>query len=96
MKTASMLIAICLVGVLLSTGAFWRAERVRTAYRIRALSDELSHAKNENEWLRGDIEKKKNPRALEVAMKRRGMEAFVKDIPVVTVVPREHVEVPGS
>ena len=58
MKTMSMVLAICLVGSLLAIGAFWRSERVRCAYRIRTLSDELSHAKNENEWLRGDIEKR--------------------------------------
>jgi hypothetical protein len=91
----SMVIAICLVGALLAAGAFWRSERVRSAYRIRALSDELSHARNENEWLRGDIEKKKNPRWLEAATKKKGFEPLVKDVPVVAVPPRTYVEVPG-
>jgi hypothetical protein len=92
----SMVVAICLVGCLLATGAFWRSERVRSAYRIRTLSDSLSHAKNENEWLRGDIEKKKNPRLLEATLKKKGAESLVKDVPVIAVVPRIHVEVPGS
>jgi hypothetical protein len=95
-KTMSMVAAICLVGCLLAIGAFWRSERVRSAYRIRALSDGLSHARNENEWLRGDIERKKNPSLLSIALKKKGAEALVKDVPVVTVVPRAHLEVPGS
>lgn len=95
MKTMSMVAAICLVGTLLAVGAFWRAERVRAAYRIRGLSDRLAHARNENEWLRGEIEKKKNPLALEVAARRRGLADLVKDLPVVAVQPRDHTEVPG-
>jgi hypothetical protein len=90
-----MVIAICLVGTLLATGAYWRAERVRAAYRIRTLSESLSHARNENGWLRGDIEKKKNPRALEMALKRRGAPALIRDVPVVAVPHRVQVEVPG-
>jgi hypothetical protein len=91
-----MVTAICLVGALLGIGAYWRAEQLRCAYRIRALSDDLSHAKNENEWLRGDIERKKNPKLLELNLKRRGIAPLVKDVPVIAVVPRAHLEVPGS
>jgi hypothetical protein len=95
MKTASMVAAVCLVGVLLGIGACYRSERVRAAYRIRTLTESLSHAENENRWLRGEIERKKNPRTLDVAMKRGGADAF-KEAPVVEVPPRAHLEVPGS
>src|SRR5262249_38677648 len=94
MKTLSMVAAICLVGTLLSAGAFWRAERVRAAYRIRGLSDRLAHAKNENAWLKGEIEKRRNPLALEAAAKRRGAAGLVRDLPVVTVAYRDHEELP--
>lgn len=93
MKTLAMVVAIGLVGTLLSAGAFWRAERVRSAYRIRGLEDRLAHARNENAWLRGEIEKRKNPLALEAASRRRSV-ALVKDVPVVTVPVGERGEVP--
>jgi hypothetical protein len=92
----SMVAAICLVGTLLGIGAYWRAERVRSAYRIRTLQDQLAHAKNENEWLHGALEKKQNPLAIERAAKRFGLGNLVKDVPVVVVPHRDHSEAPGS
>lgn len=94
MKTLSMVVAICLVGTLLCAGAFWRAERVRSAYRIRGLSDRLAHAKNENAWLRGEIEKRKNPLAIESAARKKGLTTLVKDLPVVAVPPIAHGDLP--
>jgi hypothetical protein len=94
MKTASMVAALCLVGVLLGIGAHFRSERVRAAYRIRTLTEKLSHAENENRWLRGEIERKKNPRVLDLALKRRGAETL-GEVPVVEVEPRAWIEVPG-
>lgn len=96
MKTFSMVLAIGLVGCLLASGAFWRSERVRGAYRIRSLSERLSHAKNENVWLRTQIEEKRDPRLLAAALKKKNVEAMIRDVPVVKVAPRAHVEVPGS
>jgi hypothetical protein len=90
-----MVVAICLVGTLLGSGAYWRAERVRAAYRIRGLSDRLAHAKNENAWLRGEIEKRKNPLSLDAAARKKGLTALVKDLPVVTVSPLEHGDLPA-
>jgi hypothetical protein len=95
-KTFSMVVAIGLVGALLGMGAFWRAERVRSAYRIPGLQDRLAHTRNENEWLKGGLERKKNPLAIERAAKRVGLTGFVKDIPVIAVVPIDHSQDPGS
>ena len=96
MKTMSMVAAICLVGSLLAIGSYWRAERVRTAYRIRALQDQLAHSRNENEWLRGALERKQNPLTIARAAKRLGLAGLVKDVPVVVVPKRDHSEAPGS
>jgi hypothetical protein len=90
-----MVLAIFLAGTLFGVGTHWRSERVRSAYRIRVLSETLSHARNENAWLRGDIERKRNPHALDAALKRRRAGTFVRDLPVVQVAPLPHVEVPG-
>jgi hypothetical protein len=95
-KTFTMVVAIGLVGSLLAAGAYWRSERVRSAYRIKGLQDRLAHAKNENEWLKGGLERKKNPLAIERAAKRVGLKGFVKDIPVIAVVPLDHSEDLGS
>jgi hypothetical protein len=92
----SMVAAICLVGSLLAMGAYWRAERVRAAYRIRTLQDQLAHSRNENEWLRGALERKQNPLTIERAAKRLGLAGLVKDVPVVVVPHRDHSEAPGS
>jgi hypothetical protein len=94
MRTFAMVVAIGLVGVILCSGAWWRAERVRSAYRIRGLEDRLAHAKNENAWLRGEIENRKNPLALAAAAKRHGV-ALVRDLPVVVVPAAEHGEAPA-
>ena len=96
MKTLAMVLAIGLVGSLLGAGAYWRAERVRSAYRIKGLQDRLAHARNENEWLKGGLERKKNPVAIERAGKRAGLTGFVKEIPVISVVALDHSEDPGS
>jgi hypothetical protein len=95
-KTMSMVVAICLVGSLLAAGSYWRAERVRAAYRIRTLHDELAHARNENEWLRGALERKQNPLTIARSAKRLGVSGLVKDVPVVVVPFRDHREAPGS
>ena len=95
MRTAAMIVAIGLVGTLLSLGAHWRAERIRSAYRVRALSDTLSLVRNENGWLRGGIERKRTPWALERVVHKKRIGPFVHDLPVVPVVPLPHGEVPG-
>jgi hypothetical protein len=94
MKTAAIVLAICLVGVLCASGTYWRAERVRSAYRVRALAERLAHAQNENAWLRGEVERKLNPTRLQEAAKRCGL-GDLKPVPVVTVPERPVIEVPG-
>ena len=96
-KTMSMVVAICLVGSLLATGAFWRSERVRSRLPDPGAPGPLAHARNENEWLRGRHREEEEPardRARREA--RRPRPASSRTSRSIVVVPRDHSEVPGS
>ncbi len=96
MKTILLILGVALVGTLVLVGAHRRAECLRSAYRIHALSERLATIRNENEWLRAEIDRRSTPRALEAAASKHGVDLPVKDTPLVVVPQRPVREAPGQ
>ncbi len=96
MRTFLLILGIGLLGALLLLGAHHRAESVRTAYRIRDLGDRLASLRNENAWLRAEIERRRTPQALERVAVKLGVDLPVKDTPLIAVRPHRGGETPGQ
>ncbi len=91
-----MITAVCLVGAMLILAAHRRAEGVRAAYRIKTLADRLAQVRNENAWLRAELERRRNPMVLAKTAKALAVELPVEELPVVRVRRRPVQEIPGQ
>ena len=88
MKTMSMVVAICLVGTLLAIGAYWRAERVRCAYRIRTPPGPASPTpRTRTSGCAATSRGRRTPSRSSAPRSGVGLADLVKDVPVVAVVP---------